>query len=135
MSGATAPARWQLARVRDPLVASLEALSYAGGMVLLFLFSLGYLILLTGLVAAEDARTSLIAAGVAVAVIGGAAFVLTRDQAVLTRWLLALKNGVARLLRRQWSDAPINKSVDELARGRARRCVSRRSCENDRPLL
>jgi len=101
------------------LVASLEALSYAGGMVLLFFFSLGYLILRTGLGAAEDARTSLIAAGVAVAVIGGAAFVLTRDQAVLTRWLLALKNGVARLLRRQWSDAPINKSVDELARGRA----------------
>jgi uncharacterized protein (TIRG00374 family) len=101
------------------LVASLEALSYAGAMLLLFGFSLGYLILRTGLNAAEDARSSLIAAGVAIVTIGAATFLLTRDQEVLTRWLVGLKNGVARLLRREWSDAPVHKLVDELARGRA----------------
>jgi uncharacterized protein (TIRG00374 family) len=101
------------------LVASLEALSYAGAMLLLFGFSLGYLIMRTGLDAADEARPSLIAAGVALATIGGATFLLTRDQEVLARWLLAIKNGIARLLRRNWSDAPIHKLVDELARGRA----------------
>jgi uncharacterized protein (TIRG00374 family) len=101
------------------LVASLEALSYAGAMLLLFGFSLGYLILRTGLNAAEDARSSLIAAGVALAAISGATFLLTREQEVLTRWLLTIKNGVARLLRQSWSDAPVHKLVDELARGRA----------------
>jgi uncharacterized membrane protein YbhN (UPF0104 family) len=111
------------------LVASLEAMSYAGAMVLLFGFSLSYLIFHSGLGAAEDSgagliaanaaiRAGLIAASVAILVIGGAAFVLTRDEAVLTRWLLALKNGAARLVRRQWSDAPVHKLVDELARGR-----------------
>jgi uncharacterized protein (TIRG00374 family) len=101
------------------LVASLEAMSYAGGMVLLFGFSLGYLIFRSGLNAAEDNQAGLIAAGVAMLVIGGATFLLTRDQAVLTRWLLALKNGAARLVGRDWSDAPVHKLVDELARGRA----------------
>jgi uncharacterized protein (TIRG00374 family) len=101
------------------LVASLEALSYAGGMLLLFGFALAYLVVHTGLAAAEDARASLIAAGVAVAVISGATFLLTREQEVMARWLLRFKNGAARLLRRNWSDAPIHKLVDELARGRA----------------
>jgi uncharacterized protein (TIRG00374 family) len=101
------------------LVASLEALSYAGGMLLLFSFSLGYLVLRTGLDATEDARPALIAAGVAVLAIGAVTFLLTREQEVMESWLLAAKNGVARLLRRDWSDAPIHKLVDELARGRA----------------
>jgi uncharacterized protein (TIRG00374 family) len=101
------------------LVASLEALSYAGAMLLLFGFSLGYLIIRTGLDVAEDARPSLMAAGVALATISAATFLLTRDQEVLTGWLLAIKNGVARLLRRNWSDEPVHKLVDELARGRA----------------
>jgi uncharacterized protein (TIRG00374 family) len=101
------------------LVASLEALSYAGAMLLLFGFSLGYLAFRTGFDAASDARSSLIAAGVALATISGATFLLTREQELLARWLLAIKNGVARLLRQQWSDAPIHKLVDELTRGRA----------------
>jgi len=101
------------------LLASLEALSYAGAMLLMFGFSLGYMVIRTGLAAAEDARASLIAAGVAVAVISGAVFLLTRDQELLAHWLLAIKNSVARLLRRNWSDAPIHKLVEELARGRA----------------
>jgi len=101
------------------LVASLEALSYAGAMLLLFGFALAYMVLRIGLAAAEDARASLIAAGVAVAVISGATFLLTREQEMQARGLLWLKNGIARLLRRNWSDAPIHKLVDELARGRA----------------
>jgi uncharacterized protein (TIRG00374 family) len=108
------------------LVASLEALSYAGAMLLLFGFSLTYLILHIGLSAAQDARASLIAAGVAIVVICTAGFVLTREQDVLLRWLLPIKNGIARLLRRNWSDAPIQRLIDELARGRAL-IVARRS--------
>jgi len=100
------------------LVASLEALSYTGGMLLLFGFGISYLIFHTGFGAAQDNRTSLIAAGVAVGVVGSAVFLLTRDQRVLTRWLLALKRRVAGLLRQNWSDAPIYKLVEELARGR-----------------
>lgn len=99
------------------LMASLEALSYAGGMLLLFFFSLSFITLRSGAGAAEE--TSLVAAAMAVAVIGSALFALTRDQEVLTRWLLRLKNGVARALSRTWSDTPINKLVDDLARGRA----------------
>jgi uncharacterized protein (TIRG00374 family) len=101
------------------LVATLEALSYAGGMLVLFGFGLGYLLVRTGFGAAQDNSDSLIAAGVALFVIGVAIFVLTRDQAVLLRWLLPIKNGLARLLRRTWSDAPIHRLVEELARGRA----------------
>jgi len=101
------------------LVATLEALSYAGGMLVLFGFGLGYLIVHTGIGATQDNRESLLAAGVALLVIGGAIFVLTRDQAVLLRWLLPIKNGLAGLLRQNWSDAPIHRVVDELARGRA----------------
>ncbi len=99
------------------LVASLEALSYAGGMLVLFCFSLAYLALRSGIGAAEEA--SLIAAAFAVLAIGSALFALTRDQAVLANWLLVIKNGAARALRRTWSDAPILKLVDDLARGRA----------------
>lgn len=98
------------------LVATLEALSYAGGMVLLFLFGLTYLTLRSGVGAAEG--TSLIAAAVAVTVIGVAVFALTRDQTVLKRWLLRIKNGVARILRRNWGDEGVHKLVDDLARGR-----------------
>jgi uncharacterized protein (TIRG00374 family) len=101
------------------LVATLEALSYAGGMLVLFGFGLGYLIVHTGIGATQDNRESLLAAGVALLVIGSAIFVLTRDQAVLLRWLLPIKNGLARLLRQNWSDAPIHRVIDELARGRA----------------
>jgi uncharacterized protein (TIRG00374 family) len=99
------------------LMASLEALSYAGAMLLLFCFSLAYLMVRSGIGAAEE--TSLLAAAVAVVAIGGALFTLTRDQAVLIHWLLALKNAVARLLRRNWGDGAILKVVDDLARGRA----------------
>lgn len=99
------------------LLASLEALSYATAMVLLFCFSLFFIIFKEGLSAAGG--PSLIAAVVALVVIGTATFLLTRPQEVLQPWLLRVKNGVARRLRREWSDEPISKIVDDLARGRA----------------
>jgi membrane-associated phospholipid phosphatase/uncharacterized membrane protein YbhN (UPF0104 family) len=99
------------------LVAASEALSYASAMLLLFGFSLVSVGLQRRLGAVEE--TSLGAGAVAAVVIGGALFGLTRDQTVLARWLLALKNRVARAMRRSWSDAPIQHLVEELARGRA----------------
>ena len=84
------------------LVAALEALSYAGGMLLLFSFSLAYLALHAGGVAAV--ATNLVAATVALLALGGALFVLTRDQAVLSGWLLGIKHRAARIMRRTWSD-------------------------------
>jgi uncharacterized protein (TIRG00374 family) len=99
------------------LLASLEALSYATAMILLFCFSLFFITFKEGLSAAGG--PSLIAAVVAVLVISTAIFVLTRSQESLQAWLLRIKNGVARLLRRRWSDEPINRIVGDLSRGRA----------------
>lgn len=100
------------------LVASLEALSYAGAMLLLFGFGLGYLLVHTDSANSAEARDSLIAAGVAVVAIGSVLFVLTREQAVLSGWLLGAQRRIARLFRRNWSDAPIQRLVGELVRGR-----------------
>lgn len=99
------------------LLASLEALSYATAMILLFCFSLFFITFKEGLSAAGG--PSLIAAVVAFVVIGTAIFVLTRPQESLQSWLLRIKDGVAHLLHREWSDDPINKIVDDLARGRS----------------
>lgn len=98
------------------LLATLEAVTYVSAMLLLFGYSLVYLTVRSGVGAAEDA--SLAAALVAVLIIGTAVFVLTRDAVLLTRWLTGLKNIVGRLLRRELSDGPIHRLVDELTRGR-----------------
>lgn len=100
---------------QSALIASLETLSYVGAMLLIFSFSLVYLAthrLVTG-------GASYIAALVAVMTIGGAVFVLTRREATLQRWLLGLKNRLARLLGRTWGDERILRIVGDLARGRA----------------
>ena len=99
------------------LLASLEALSYASAMLLLFSFSLCYLTIRSGVGAAEE--TSIFAAVIGAVVIGSAVFVLTRDQELITSWLLGIKNWLARLLNRSWDDESILKIVDDLARGRA----------------
>ena len=99
------------------LLASLEALSYATAMVLLFCFSLFFITFKEGFSAAGG--PSLIAAVVAIIVIGSAIFILTRPQEALQLWLLRAKHGMARLFRQAWSDEPINKIVGDLARGRA----------------
>jgi uncharacterized protein (TIRG00374 family) len=99
------------------LVAALEGVSYICGMVLYFGFALAFITVRSGTGAAEE--LSFGAAVAALAVIGAALFVLTRRQAVIERWLLAPWRGLARLLRRKWSDAPVLRLAEELARGRA----------------
>jgi uncharacterized protein (TIRG00374 family) len=106
------------------LLASLEALSYVMAMLLMFAFSVCYIAVQSGFGATEEA--SIVAAVVGAAVVGSAGFVLTRDQELITRWLLRLKNGLAWLLRQKWSDEPVLKIVDELARGRALIAARRR---------
>lgn len=99
------------------LVAALEGVSYACGMVLYFAFALAFITVRSGTGAAES--LSFGAAAVALAVIGGALFLLSRRQEVIERWLVACWGGAGRLLRRQWSDAPALRLAEELARGRA----------------
>lgn len=100
------------------LMASLEVLSYVCAMLLVFAFSLIYLMMRIGFKIAQSSLASLLAAGVALLLISLAVFVLTRERAVLLRWMLGIKDRVARLLRRCWSDEPITKLVDEIIWGR-----------------
>ncbi|GAB4207356.1 MAG: lysylphosphatidylglycerol synthase transmembrane domain-containing protein [Roseiflexaceae bacterium] len=99
------------------LLASLEALSYAVAMVLLFVFSLFYLVFQYG--AGMAAPATLLAAVVGIGVISMVLFVLTRDQAVLTRWLLGAQQGLARLLRRSWGTAGVERLIEEVVHARA----------------
>ncbi len=99
---------------RATLIASLETLSYAGAMLMVFSFSLIYLAahqLATG-------RASYVAALVAIIVISSAVFVLTRDEETIRTWLLRIKNFLSRLLRRNWSDDRVIHIASDLARGR-----------------
>ncbi|HMQ33139.1 MAG TPA: lysylphosphatidylglycerol synthase transmembrane domain-containing protein [Chloroflexaceae bacterium] len=96
------------------LIASLETLSYAGAMLLMFSFSLLYLAV-HGMV---TGRASYVAGVVAVAVIGTAAFVLTRPEATLTRWLVGLQRRVDSLLGRPSSSHWAETLIAELHVGR-----------------
>lgn len=96
------------------LIASLETLSYAMSMLLMFSFSLVFLAfhgMVTG-------RASYIAGVVAIAVIGAAAFVLTRPEATLKRWLTGLERGVGRLFRQERSGEWAENLIAELHIGR-----------------
>jgi uncharacterized protein (TIRG00374 family) len=96
------------------LLASMETLSYAVSMLLIFSFSLIFLAgrgLATG-------EASYVAAIVGASLIGAVAFVLTRSAATLRSWLLGLKNGVARLLGQRWGDSWLNHIITDLDRGR-----------------
>lgn len=102
------------------LLASLETLSYAVAMLLVFTFSLVYLAL-HGL---DATIGSLIASAVAMMVIGGAAFLLTRPEDLLRRWVTAVELGVGRLLGRRWTGMWATRVVAELTR--ARRLIASR---------
>lgn len=103
------------------LVASLEMLSYAGAMIIFSIFGLAYLA--SRILAADPDGSSLLApmlaAGIALLVIGAVLLVLTRSAATLTRWLLLIHRPLHRLLRRPRDDAWVHGSVAELARMRA----------------
>lgn len=96
------------------LISSLETLSYAVAMVLIFTFSIIYLAV-RGL---DAAGASLLAGAVALTAIGSAVFALTRPEATLRRWVGAAQLTVGRLLGRRWTGAWSEKIVGDLVRGR-----------------
>ncbi len=98
------------------LLASLEALSYAVAMVLLFLSSLLYLVFQQG--AGMASSGILMAAGVGVGAISAVLFVLTRDKEQLTSWLLGIQQGIARLLRREWGTDGVEQLIHEVVHAR-----------------
>jgi len=61
----------------------------------------------------------LLAAGIALLLIGGVLLALTRDQATITRWLLRAHTLLFRLLRRPRSAAWVDTTVAEISRMRA----------------
>ncbi|MFV9506832.1 MAG: lysylphosphatidylglycerol synthase transmembrane domain-containing protein [Oscillochloridaceae bacterium umkhey_bin13] len=96
------------------LIASLETLSYAMAMLLMFGFSLIWLAghgLATG-------GASQIAGLVAIAVIVGAAIILTRPVTTLTHWLGSIQLAVGRLFGKRWTGRWAAGLIDELDRGR-----------------
>jgi uncharacterized protein (TIRG00374 family) len=103
------------------LVATLEALSYAGAMLLFSTFGLAYLA--SRAIAADPDGSSplapLLAVGVALLMISTVLVLLTRSETTLTRWLLALHRLLAGTLGRPRDDAWVHQSVAGLARGRA----------------
>ena len=103
------------------LVATLEALSYAGAMLIFAIFGVAYLASRT--LAADPDGSSLLApllaAGIALALIGGVLLVLTRDQATIARWLLRLHTLLFRALRRPRAAAWVDATVAEITRMRA----------------
>jgi uncharacterized protein (TIRG00374 family) len=103
------------------LLATLEALSYAGAMLIFAIFGVAYLASRT--LAADPDGSSLLApllaAGIAALLIGGLLLVLTRDQATIARWLLRVHSLIKRLLRRPRTAAWIDMVVAEVVRMRA----------------
>jgi uncharacterized protein (TIRG00374 family) len=100
---------------QSALIASLETLSYAVAMMIIFSFSLIFLAA-RGL---DAAGASLVAAVVAATVISGAAFLLTRPEATLKRWAAGISRGAGRLLGRRWTGEWAGGLITELSRGRA----------------
>jgi uncharacterized protein (TIRG00374 family) len=109
------------------LVSTLEALSYAGAMLLFSSFGLAYLAsrALASDASGESLLAPLLAVGVALLAISGVIAILTRGEATLTRWMLAAHNALNRALRYarnpddSGDEAWVRRTVAELARGRA----------------
>jgi uncharacterized protein (TIRG00374 family) len=103
------------------LVATLEALSYAGAMLIFAIFGVAYLASRT--LAADPDGSSLLApllaVGIALLLIGGLLLVLTRDQAIIARWLLRVHSMLSRVLRRPRTAAWVDLTVAEISRMRA----------------
>ncbi len=102
------------------LLASLETLSYASAMILIFLFSLIYLTGRHLLTAFGEVQLIefLLAALAAIVVIGSAVFVLTRPEATLIRWLERVHSRVNTTLRLRLDNAWIQRSVADLSHSR-----------------
>jgi uncharacterized protein (TIRG00374 family) len=102
------------------LVATLEALSYAGAMLIFALFGLAYLA--SRILAADPDGSSLLApllaVGAVLLLLGISALLLTRPAGTLRRWLGGLNVLLARALRRPLGDAWAERAVAELVRVR-----------------
>ena len=98
------------------LVATLEALSYATAMIVLFAFSLFFIGTRGQYGQAET--NSLVAAIVGVVVIAIVVFVLTREESLLLRWAMGVKRLASQVSRHSIADASVNKAIGELIRGR-----------------
>jgi len=110
-----------VAPAESALVATLEALSYAGKMLMFAVFGLAYLA--SRVLAADPNGSSLLApvlaAGIAVLLIGGAVLLLTRSTRTLTRWVLRVHKLLARALRWPRDAASVEHAVAELTHVRA----------------
>lgn len=98
------------------LIATLEALSYCTAMIVLFGFSLIYIGTRGSFGRAE--RDSIAAAIIGVVAIAIVLFVVTREEALLRRWVLAIKRLLEQLAGRSWNDQGLTKAINELVRGR-----------------
>jgi len=107
------------------LLASLELISWIGGMLVLFGFGLAYKLLL--LHESGAAEVSYPAAVMAVVVAGGCTFAVTRPRVTLHSWASGLAALVGRLARRSLPVGRIQHIVDELDRNR--RLVMERPAE------
>jgi uncharacterized protein (TIRG00374 family) len=103
------------------LVSTLEALSYAGAMLIFAVFGVAYLASRT--LAADPDGSSLLApllaVGIALLLIGGVLLVLTRAPTTIGRWLLRVHTLLFRVLRRPRSAAWVDATVAEIIRMRA----------------
>ena len=90
-------------------------LSYAMAMLILFAFSLLFLTA-HGIV---GGRASYLDGGIALAMISGGAFILSRPAIRLKGWLNTMQQVTERLLGRTWSTQWTERLIDELDRARA----------------
>lgn len=98
------------------LVATLETLSYASAMLLMFLFSLAYMVYRSGFDLLDIG--SLSAAAAAIVVISTVVYVITRPAQQLLGVLLPLKHKFDRLRGKQCDDLWVSNIVHEIVRGR-----------------
>lgn len=120
--------RRKVATGQAAIVATSEALSYAGAMVVFGVWSIGY-VLLRPLAAGSGATAmtgTLVAGGVALGCVAGAGFILTRPETTLRGWLARFAHSWARLRRRPANLERVHDSVAELVRGRAMLIQQRR---------
>lgn len=112
--------RHRVAPAEAALVATLEALSYAGAMVFFAVFGLAYLA--SRVLAADPNGSSLLAPvlaiGIALLLIGGIVLLLTHSAATLTRWLLRLHRLLVRALSRPRNATWVERTIRELTRVR-----------------
>lgn len=96
------------------LVATIDVVSYSIAMLSIVFFGMIYLAV-HNLTVEEG---SYVAAAIALLLITLTIFVLTRSEEQLKRWLLAIKDRLARLFRLSWSDEKIIRLILELTTGR-----------------